>query len=241
MRRDDAALGTPEHRRFDQTGSSTGPDSPVTGWQPGCTSPSHRDCLGRNPAGLQHRPEPLHPVGAGGTEVARPGDAAGNTHFRAGAGRQAGGRGPGPRAGSGTGPKGRRRVNSGRLRLRPQALAAAPTKAKYSAEETQKAGGNTQPEQHQTDRPAAPCRKAFRRQFAGRRRNRVEGTRKLRNAEQPPVQKARRLLNTERRDKEAYVPSTITALVHDPVAVWQQFCTEVGIQHNGRMSRPPRV
>ena len=47
---------------------------------------------------------------------------------------------------------------------------------------------------------------------------------------------------TERyRDKEAEVPGTITALVHDPVAVWQQFCTEAGIQHNGRMFRPPWV
>ena len=43
------------------------------------------------------------------------------------------------------------------------------------------------------------------------------------------------------RDKEAYVPSTITALVHDPVTVWQQFCTEAGIQHNGRMFHPPWV
>jgi hypothetical protein len=43
------------------------------------------------------------------------------------------------------------------------------------------------------------------------------------------------------RDKEAYVPHTIIASVHDPVAVWQQFCAEAGIQHNGRMFPPPRI
>lgn len=43
------------------------------------------------------------------------------------------------------------------------------------------------------------------------------------------------------RDKEAYVPDTIMAPVHDPVAVWQQFCAEAGIQHNGRMCPPPGI
>ena len=43
------------------------------------------------------------------------------------------------------------------------------------------------------------------------------------------------------RDKEAYVPSTITASLRDPVTVWQQFCAEAGITHNGRMFPPPWV
>ena len=41
------------------------------------------------------------------------------------------------------------------------------------------------------------------------------------------------------RDKEAYVPPDITAVVTDPVAVWQQFCKEAKIQHDGKMLQPP--
>ncbi|MBS9393764.1 MAG: hypothetical protein HEQ29_11630 [Dolichospermum sp. LBC05a] len=41
------------------------------------------------------------------------------------------------------------------------------------------------------------------------------------------------------RDKEAYVPEDITALVTDPVKVWQQFCLESKIKHNGIMQDPP--
>ncbi|HEY5779990.1 MAG TPA: hypothetical protein VIT00_14705 [Terrimicrobiaceae bacterium] len=41
------------------------------------------------------------------------------------------------------------------------------------------------------------------------------------------------------RDKEAYVPSDITAPVTDPVAVWHQFCAEAGIQHQGMMRALP--
>ena len=40
------------------------------------------------------------------------------------------------------------------------------------------------------------------------------------------------------RDKEAYVPGTITASANDPVAVWQQFCVVAGIRHNGWMIPP---
>ena len=43
------------------------------------------------------------------------------------------------------------------------------------------------------------------------------------------------------RDKEAYVPDDITALVTDPVAVWKQFCIEAKIQHNGIMHSPPHA
>lgn len=40
------------------------------------------------------------------------------------------------------------------------------------------------------------------------------------------------------RDKEAYVPQDITAPVHNPVAVWEQFCAEANIQHDGVMNPP---
>lgn len=40
-------------------------------------------------------------------------------------------------------------------------------------------------------------------------------------------------------DKEAYVPDDVTASVADPVAVWQQFCREAGISHNGALQAPP--
>lgn len=45
--------------------------------------------------------------------------------------------------------------------------------------------------------------------------------------------------NEQLRDKEAYVPEDITALVTDPVAVWQEFCTESRITHDGVMHSPP--
>jgi hypothetical protein len=41
------------------------------------------------------------------------------------------------------------------------------------------------------------------------------------------------------RDREAYVPSDITASVGDPVAVWSQFCAEAAITHNGVLHTPP--
>lgn len=40
------------------------------------------------------------------------------------------------------------------------------------------------------------------------------------------------------RDKEAYVPDDITALVSDPVIVWKQFCDEALLKHNGMMYPP---
>jgi len=43
------------------------------------------------------------------------------------------------------------------------------------------------------------------------------------------------------RDKFAYVPSDITALVTNPVAVWQQFCLESKIIHNGSLHQPPHL
>jgi len=43
------------------------------------------------------------------------------------------------------------------------------------------------------------------------------------------------------RDKDAYVPDDITAPVTEPVAVWQQFCTEANIQHRGVLHRPPPI
>ncbi|MFP5273148.1 DUF6978 family protein [Coleofasciculus sp.] len=41
------------------------------------------------------------------------------------------------------------------------------------------------------------------------------------------------------RDKQAYVPPDITALITEPVTVWQQFCLESKITHNGIMQEPP--
>ena len=45
------------------------------------------------------------------------------------------------------------------------------------------------------------------------------------------------------RDKEAYVPEDITALVSEPVAVWRQFCREARINHVSIMQPPhaPRL
>lgn len=41
------------------------------------------------------------------------------------------------------------------------------------------------------------------------------------------------------RDKQAYVPLDITALVTEPQQVWQQFCEEAKLSHNGNMESPP--
>lgn len=41
------------------------------------------------------------------------------------------------------------------------------------------------------------------------------------------------------RDKEAYVPKDITASGDNPVKVWQQFCREAGIRHDGMMMPVP--
>jgi hypothetical protein len=45
--------------------------------------------------------------------------------------------------------------------------------------------------------------------------------------------------NEQCRDKEAYVPADITALASDPLAVWQQFCQEAKITHEGELAAPP--
>lgn len=42
-------------------------------------------------------------------------------------------------------------------------------------------------------------------------------------------------------DKEAYVPKDITATVDDPVTVWEQFCAEASITHEGRLATPIRA
>ncbi|GBF80954.1 hypothetical protein [Aphanothece sacrum] len=41
------------------------------------------------------------------------------------------------------------------------------------------------------------------------------------------------------KDKQAYVPPDITASVDEPTTVWQQFCIESNITHNGLMNDPP--
>jgi hypothetical protein len=40
------------------------------------------------------------------------------------------------------------------------------------------------------------------------------------------------------RDKEAYVPNDVTESASDPVAVWNQFCAEANLTHNGTMIAP---
>lgn len=44
--------------------------------------------------------------------------------------------------------------------------------------------------------------------------------------------------SAEFRDKQAYVPEDITAQWDQPVAVWEQFCSEAGIAHHGRLDAP---
>lgn len=41
------------------------------------------------------------------------------------------------------------------------------------------------------------------------------------------------------REKNAYVPGDITCLAGDPVGVWQEFCREARIAHQGTMHAPP--
>lgn len=40
------------------------------------------------------------------------------------------------------------------------------------------------------------------------------------------------------RDREAYVPTDITAGPDDPVTVWRQFCAEANLKHHGKMNSP---
>ncbi len=46
-------------------------------------------------------------------------------------------------------------------------------------------------------------------------------------------------LQGSKKDREAYVPTDITALVTEPLSVWKQFCVEANITHNGIMFTPP--
>lgn len=41
------------------------------------------------------------------------------------------------------------------------------------------------------------------------------------------------------RDKRAYEPTDITAKPNDPLKVWEEFCTEANIVHNGIMNKVP--
>ena len=43
------------------------------------------------------------------------------------------------------------------------------------------------------------------------------------------------------RDKLAYEPDDITATVAEPVAVWEQFCDEALIDHDGTLAPPPAL
>lgn len=47
--------------------------------------------------------------------------------------------------------------------------------------------------------------------------------------------------NEQFRDKEAYVPTDITAAATDPVHVWEQFCLEALITHDGKLHAPPPI
>jgi len=41
------------------------------------------------------------------------------------------------------------------------------------------------------------------------------------------------------RDKKAYVPDDISGTACDPKLVWQQFCAETNLSHNGTLAAPP--
>ncbi len=43
------------------------------------------------------------------------------------------------------------------------------------------------------------------------------------------------------KDKQTYEPQDITANQDNPVAVWEQFCQEAIIHHNGIMNNPPAL
>lgn len=40
-------------------------------------------------------------------------------------------------------------------------------------------------------------------------------------------------------DKHAYEPADITTGAEDPVCVWEQFCTEARLKHEGTLAPPP--
>lgn len=39
--------------------------------------------------------------------------------------------------------------------------------------------------------------------------------------------------------KDAYVPEDITATVDHPEEVWEQFCAEANLIHDGKINPPP--
>ena len=41
------------------------------------------------------------------------------------------------------------------------------------------------------------------------------------------------------KDKDAYVPNDITAVITETCLVWRQFCEEANIEHNGDFAEPP--
>lgn len=43
------------------------------------------------------------------------------------------------------------------------------------------------------------------------------------------------------KDKQAYVPPDITTSINEPIQVWQEFCAESNITHNGSMQDPPTL
>lgn len=40
------------------------------------------------------------------------------------------------------------------------------------------------------------------------------------------------------KDKRAYIPDDITADIHQPTEVWEQFCKEANIRHDGSFTAP---
>ncbi len=51
-------------------------------------------------------------------------------------------------------------------------------------------------------------------------------------------EKHKHIWSEEFADKQAYVPEDITASWNNPVAVWQQFCCEAKLTHQGVMHPP---
>ncbi len=45
--------------------------------------------------------------------------------------------------------------------------------------------------------------------------------------------------NDNDRDKSAYIPVDITATAASPIELWQQFCREANLSHDGRLAPPP--
>ena len=125
-----AALGIPEYWRFDETGGFHGSrlagDRLVDGqYEPIAVEEVEDGVLQGYSAALGLLVRWEH----GELRWRDPRTGAGNTHLRAGEGSQAGrtasqvgSRGPGQAAGGGTGATGRRRINGGRVHLRPQAI-----------------------------------------------------------------------------------------------------------------------